>query len=232
MTTDTLDLHMTGLNEILLTAARHGHQNVVKLMIEQGADINYKADYNSITLLHYASKHAHVTVAKFLVKQGADMKATTEVRLETPLHYASMNGHVEVVQFFLDKGAPINLQTSDGYSPLHLASTHGHSALVMFLLQQGAYVDIKDKYDKRTPLHMAILKQQFDVVKLLVDNDADMGLEDSRFRTAFSYSRGKIQDYLCQYKRDAPLRRRQAYYWLQHTWRLTKYNRKRKAETQ
>ena len=60
----------------LQTAARHGRDNVVALLIKKGADVNAADDYG-YTPLHLAAEGGHIGVVKRLVRAGAKVDART-----------------------------------------------------------------------------------------------------------------------------------------------------------
>jgi Ankyrin repeats (3 copies) len=60
----------------LQTAARHGHDEVVALLIRRGANLN-AADGSGYTPLHLAAEGGHLDVVKRLVKAGAKVDAKT-----------------------------------------------------------------------------------------------------------------------------------------------------------
>jgi ankyrin repeat protein len=49
-------------------ASKHGHLEVVKLLVSQGANINDHGDL----AVQWASEHGQLEVVKYLVSQGAD----------------------------------------------------------------------------------------------------------------------------------------------------------------
>ena len=55
-------------------AARWGHEAVVRLLVEQGADVEAR-DENGWTVLHWAAEYGHEAVVRLLVEQGADVEA-------------------------------------------------------------------------------------------------------------------------------------------------------------
>ncbi|KAK4245722.1 hypothetical protein C7999DRAFT_42801 [Corynascus novoguineensis] len=58
------------------SAIRQGHLEVVKFLIEQGADIK-AVTKDGRTPVHYATANGHLEVVKSLAEQGADFKAVT-----------------------------------------------------------------------------------------------------------------------------------------------------------
>jgi len=80
--------------------ARKGRQGVLRLILDEGYQIN-EVGKNNRTLLHIAAHGGHREVALLLIDRGADMSAEMEDG-RTPLHLAS-NG--EVKSLFLAKRA-------------------------------------------------------------------------------------------------------------------------------
>jgi ankyrin repeat protein len=59
---------------VLHYAARYGHEAVVQLLLEAGADIDGK-DISGQRTLHLAAMNGHETVVRLLLKKRADVKA-------------------------------------------------------------------------------------------------------------------------------------------------------------
>jgi len=74
----------------LQQAAYYGHTEVVKLLLEQGADVHAENDY----ALRWAAINGHTKVVKLLLEQGADV----HVRDDLALRCAAEYGHTEVVK--------------------------------------------------------------------------------------------------------------------------------------
>ena len=80
-------------------AAGNGHLEVLRLLLEHGADKD-QTNCNGLTLLRLAALNGHLEVVRLLVDLGAEIdKASTAGA--TPLHLAALNGHAEVVQLLL-----------------------------------------------------------------------------------------------------------------------------------
>jgi ankyrin repeat protein len=62
-----LEININVLNEELLWASMYGHLEVVKLLIENGADVRAKDG----VALRLASRYGHLEVVRLLIENGA-----------------------------------------------------------------------------------------------------------------------------------------------------------------
>jgi outer membrane protein assembly factor BamB/ankyrin repeat protein len=81
----------------LTYASRHGHAEVVKALLEAGAEVNVADSFYHGTPLSAAAFEGHAEVVRLLLKHGAK-------NLDGALENAIYSGSVEVVQMILDAG--------------------------------------------------------------------------------------------------------------------------------
>ena len=81
----------------LRAASSNGHLEVVKYLVEQGADIHANDDLSLIS----ASNNGHLELVKYLVEQGADIHAHNDLSLR----WARQRGHTEVADYLVSQGA-------------------------------------------------------------------------------------------------------------------------------
>ena len=122
----------------LILAARNGHKDVVKLLLDKGAKPNI-ASLHGITPLLWAAWKGHKDIVCLLLDRGADINMA-EPNGFTPLHEAGFNGHKEVVQLLLDRGAEPNMATQIGLTPLQYALQRGHMETANILTENGPTV--------------------------------------------------------------------------------------------
>ena len=120
----------------LWIAAFKGHFDVVRLLIEQNAEVDSRTSTNS-TPLRAAAFKGHLGSVRCLVENGADVNARKNFN-DTLLMVACYKGHLDVASYLVKHGANMNLQDHHGRSCLHYASERGHVQLVCELLALGA----------------------------------------------------------------------------------------------
>ncbi len=163
----TDDSHAT----LLYFAAQNGYIEVVKELLNLGADINLAAN-DGASPLFIAAQNGHVKVVKELLNRGAKINQEKNTG-ETPLSIAVWAGHLKVVKELLNHGAKINQAKSNGETPLFIAAWAGHLKVVKELLKRGAKIN-QTTDDGETPLFMASEEGHIEVVKELLLWKADI----------------------------------------------------------
>ena len=104
----------------LYWAARAGHMDIVKLLIEKGSNVNAKAD-EGWTPLHTTAYNGKDEAAEYLIQKGAVIDIRNEDG-ETPLYWAAKRGHFHLVKLFVDNGADVEARAKNGKTPISVAS--------------------------------------------------------------------------------------------------------------
>jgi serine/threonine-protein phosphatase 6 regulatory ankyrin repeat subunit B len=113
----------------LMWASEYGHMDIVKLLVDEGAELD--------ETLFKASAGGHLRVVKELLRNGADVNARNYGMISA-LGKASSNGHIDVVNELLENGADANYgHGRRHWTPLILASTFDHSDVVKLLIEKG-----------------------------------------------------------------------------------------------
>ncbi|XP_050430101.1 ankyrin repeat domain-containing protein 17 isoform X3 [Adelges cooleyi] len=156
-----------GASTPLMEAAQEGHLDLVRYLLECGADVHAQTT-SADTALTYACENGHTDVADLLLQFGANLEHESEGG-RTPLMKACRAGHLCTVQFLISKNAEINRVTvSNDHTPLSLACAGGHLAVVELLLAHSADPFHKLK-DNSTMVIEAAKGGHTNVVKLLLD---------------------------------------------------------------
>ena len=142
-------------------AAQKGHIEIVRVLLDAGADVNPTEDMVGTTALMFASQNGHIEVVELLLQAGADVHAAQDRAL---FQAASIND-TKIMKLLLDEGANVNVQNK-GYTALMTAAVIGSTEAVRFLLQAGAEVNSKND-NKETALLLAEKWGHSDIVNLL-----------------------------------------------------------------
>ncbi|MEM1125425.1 MAG: ankyrin repeat domain-containing protein [Bacteroidota bacterium] len=142
------------LNTPLHVAVRHGHAEMVSLLLAHGADINAR-DGQGRTPAFLALRTNRPGLADTLLRlEGADLHAVSRTNTSL-LMEAVEHGHFDQARWLLRQGVPVNVVSyRTRETALNLAAYHDNVDLVRRLLAAGANPLIAD-VDGYTPLDLA-----------------------------------------------------------------------------
>lgn len=123
------------------------------------------------------------------VRKGISLGADLNVRWRgmTPLYNACRSGWGDVVELMIKKGADVDAESYGETPLLKVAGKKVNDVnLARILIKYDADVNAKDAQGN-TPLYHAILNKNSAMIKLLLDNGADMYIKNKRGDTAARY---------------------------------------------
>ena len=168
-----------GRGSPLLAASWYGHEDVVGILLRNGAHVNAK-DIDGQTAL--AKAVGHEATVMMLLDHGADIDAKDKYE-ESALHTAAHKDHRATVKMLLDHGADIDAKDKSGGTALHTAAYDGHTATIRILLDHGADINARNELS-RTALQTAVRQRDVATVKMLLDYGADIDAKDISRGTA------------------------------------------------
>lgn len=114
-------------------AAFFGQPEVVKALLERGANVNLAANNaQRVAPLHSAVAGRQMNIVEMLLQAGADVNAVQEGGF-TPLHGAVENSMVEMIALLLTFGADRELVTSQGKTASDMAREKDQAELLALL---------------------------------------------------------------------------------------------------
>ncbi len=115
----------------LHVAIKMGDLKIAKILLENGADINFQ-DNNGNTPLILAIKKKDLELVSFVVLQGADVNLANNEGI-TPLHQGAFSGNEKVVDFLLKAKADPHLKNNDGMSAYDFAIAKKNFAIAQLI---------------------------------------------------------------------------------------------------
>src|SRR5574343_127193 len=161
-----------GLTPLML-AIKYNYPDVVKVLVENNADVNYKTPFL------YVSEYGTPEILQILMENGADTTVTNNYGSN-----ALQLANYQNTKFLLDLGFKeiINYRDKNGNTALHLAHTKkNRTEILIELLKDCANTNIKNNYGT-APLHLFIEFPEDSL--LLLKYGADPNIKDYDGNTA------------------------------------------------
>ncbi|SMC48751.1 ankyrin repeat domain-containing protein [Sporomusa malonica] len=152
----------------LITAAASGNLEIMKLLIEKGADVNIKR--------------------KIVGKDKAELTPVLAVILGK----GKGTDKQEAFKLLLDKGADLNVQfISKGFeaTPLMMAVLQNDTEIIKLIVSKKIDINAADANTGLTALMLAVSNNNVDAVKELVAKGADVNRKDKKNGTALSVAK-------------------------------------------
>jgi len=194
-------------NESIHTAISGDDEERVLALIADSENVN-AVDEKGNTALHLALSQSQLGLVEPLLENGADVNAFEG--FESPFHYAIRWGYEDLSQLFIKHGADVNKANQEGDSPLILAVGE-NVEITRILLENGADVDVTSQGvsyfegERESPIARALHEYNYNfsltddavtqVVRLLIEHGADVGVPDSSGRTALHVAAGLADSY-------------------------------------
>ncbi|XP_072963390.1 probable E3 ubiquitin-protein ligase XBOS33 [Typha angustifolia] len=178
-----------GLNSPLHFAAAKGHNEIVTLLLESGAEVNSR-NYCGQTALMHACRYGHWEVVQTLLLFRCNVTRTDYLSGRTALHFAAGGGHVRCVRLLLADFVPSfplgeSSSLGDGGDKEESKGTSPNSSSGRKFNQSACAKFINRAADGGiTALHMAALNGYFDCVQLLLDLGANISVVTFHYGTS------------------------------------------------
>lgn len=118
----------------LFLAAKEGHEECVRLLLEAGACVDgIGVVENALTPLWVATYAGHKNCVERLVQAGANLNTKFP---ETPLYIAAREGRTDCLKILIEAGSCVNVRNNRGQNPLHIACSEVHETCVELLVSE------------------------------------------------------------------------------------------------
>ena len=132
-------------------AAARNDKEMVKFLVEKGADINLEDGYGYTPLI-IAMKYRNIDLAKNIVDLKPDLNAICSATGDTPLTYLAREVWfgTDLCYYMIKNGADVNKKNDNGDTPLIVAVENvvGSYGMLGVIINMGADYNIKNKEGK------------------------------------------------------------------------------------
>ena len=153
-------------------ACQSGHEQVVKLLLDRGADPE-KSLRRGVSALHRAASNNHANVVETLLKHKQKIHEMRNIFGKTALHDAAERGSAEIVRILLKSGADASAKDNSNSksTPLSYAASSGSIPTAQLILDAGAPVD-RSEPGWTQATYMAATSSQYSMLHYLFDKGA------------------------------------------------------------
>jgi ankyrin repeat protein len=162
-------------------AARYGHRDAVRWLINAGVNIEEEQNSDGETLLQVSAWRGELNTLVILIEVGAIVN-THNKNGETPLHNVGGDELAEITKALVSAGANVNAQDRWGDTPLHKAASrsgmewNGYAEQAQALVSAGANVNAQNR--DLTPLHYAAANRRIEVAEVLISAGANVNSQN------------------------------------------------------
>jgi len=152
-------------NTPLIWAALEGRGDVVRLLVDSGADVDVQ-NFEGASPLYLAAERGDNEMVMYLIENGANVNIQSEEGV-TPAHIAAVNGNLNVLRTLAAHGAHLEATDNAEETTIHYAVRGGHSDVVQYLVNE-CHVELNvQNEDMETPLQLASCFEETSIVEFL-----------------------------------------------------------------
>ncbi|KAH0557197.1 hypothetical protein GP486_005013 [Trichoglossum hirsutum] len=151
-------------------AARHGHAEVVKVLLEHRASLTASDTFDDVPL-HTASAYSHATVAKLLLDAGAEVNVV-DSRGISAMYFTCMAGSYKVTKILAEAGFDMGGDSQSNWPILTAAAMEGLVKTTRTLLEISVDTEV-GRQESWTPLRYAALRGHVELCQALLENGAN-----------------------------------------------------------
>jgi hypothetical protein len=151
----------------LMTIIHDGNIQIVKYIVERGADVN-KANAHGATPFLLACELGNLEIVTYLFEKGADVtKRFNAGYTALMIACGSKNLNINIINFLLGPiGVDVNEANEEGETALMIACEVGDARVIENLLNAGASTEARDK-EGSTALTIAVEQGNQEIINLL-----------------------------------------------------------------
>jgi ankyrin repeat protein len=172
----------------IVYAAFAGSTEIVRMLIEHGADPEATSGRDKVRALHMAAAGGRVAVIRELHARAVGLDARDSNEGLAAIHYATLFGNADAVATLLEVGADGDVTNKRGGRAIEAACEQANLPIVRMLIEKYSHPN-RITPNGNSLLHIAIRTGSLELVQLLLAAGADPHVEDSFGRSAAAFAR-------------------------------------------
>ena len=181
-------------------------ENIVRLLLENGAKIEILDKQLIMNSFHYACFYQKVKIIEILLKHDPNIINSTATKFKKTalnlLNYSKNKDYSEIIDLLLKNNASVNDADSKGKTSLHSACGNNNVKNVTLLLEKSEKIDVNVLDNNlQTPLHYICMAEgdesdRLKIIKLLLENGAYVNIQNFDYLYTplhYSFMKGKLK---------------------------------------
>ena len=187
-----LEVQASSGQTALQLATIHGHQDIVRALVEAGSDVDAKAS-NGQTALHLTTIYGHYDTVRALINAGSDVDAQSSEG-QTALHVAIAKGFLDMVRVLVEAGSDVKTCDNMGNTPLLYAMSDENfrrddiARIVVSSPTFNENADVHGAVGPITVLHQASHIGFTSTMSRLIERGCDVDARDYYNQTPLHYA--------------------------------------------
>lgn len=157
-------------NDMFEMLLRYGERRI-------GISIIDVIDQNGAIPLHYSIVFKRPQYMTKLFDAGSNIYYSDK-RGFNAIHLTIEHNAPDMLKMLILKGIDIDTATKSNGTLLHIACSHRNYESAKLLIESGIQLNMKTKKNELSELHISLLENDLNIFKLLLDNGADINIQD------------------------------------------------------
>ncbi|XP_041485633.1 E3 ubiquitin-protein ligase MIB2-like [Lytechinus variegatus] len=183
-----------------MVACENGSFECAHYLLMHGADVNLKSKDDCLPVIRAIGSKGRTILDLILARKEVDLKATSSSSCMTAMSCAARSGNIYALTKLIE-AAPkmVDVKQCNGNTPIFNAVLANSLKATEVLVKKGhCNVNVQNFDQGYCPLHLAIVKENFALIEVLVKNGADANIPNCDGDTCLQMAMDALDDIECE----------------------------------